>query len=74
MDIKLIKSTVGDNRNLKAGAVETVTDKTGRFLIALGFAEEHTEASAEQPTKSRKPRKSPVNRMAEPDESRDSGL
>lgn len=64
MKIKLLNSTNCDGRRVKAGDVIDASEKDGRFLIALGFAE------AYEPPKRGRPKSAPVNRMDESDESR----
>lgn len=66
MKIKMLKSSNCDGSRVAAGDVVDASDRDGRFLIALGFAE------AYEPPKRGRPKKeeSPVNRMEEADESR----
>lgn len=39
MKIRILKSTVADNRFVKAGNIEEITDRDAIFLIRLGKAE-----------------------------------
>ncbi len=45
MKIKLLKNTRGDGRALFDGAVEDVTEDTGKVLLAKGFAEPAEDAA-----------------------------
>jgi len=67
MQIKMIKSTNCDGKPVAVGEVVDATDRDGRFLIALGFAEVY------QPPKRGRPRKAPVNRMDDGIDTRDAG-
>lgn len=64
MQIKMIKSTVCDGAPVAAGEVVDASDKDGRFLVALKFAEPYTAP------KRGRPKVSPVTRMDGIDESR----
>jgi len=67
MQIKMLKSTNCDGKRVKAGDVVDASNKDGRFLVALKFAEEY-----EAPKRGR-PKKAPVNRMDDGIETRDAG-
>jgi len=64
MQIKMLKGTNCDGKRVKAGDVVDASNRDGRFLVALGFAEEY------EPPKRGRPKKSDVTRMDEIDESR----
>ena len=64
MQIKMIKATNCDGKRVKAGEVVDASQKDGRFLVALGFAEVY------EPPKRGRPKQSPVTRMDQVDESR----
>lgn len=46
MYVKILKSTVGDGQNLKAGQECDLSDRDARFLIAIGKAEPAEEKKA----------------------------
>ncbi len=52
MKIKILKSTVGDKKDLYAGNIYEISDKDARLLIAMGKAVEiKDEEKEEKPTK-----------------------
>jgi hypothetical protein len=67
MQIKMIKASNCDGKPVQPGDVVDASNKDGRFLVALGFAEPHTEQ------KRGRPKKAPVNRMDDGIDTRDAG-
>jgi len=57
MQIKIIKATNCDGRRVAVGEIVDASNKDGRFLVALGFAEVY------EPPKRGRPKQSPVNRI-----------
>jgi len=56
MKIKMLKSTNCDGKAVAVGEVVDASEKDGRFLVSLKYAERHT-------SRKRKTKTAPVNRM-----------
>jgi len=65
MQIKMLKSTNCDGQRVQVGDVVDASNRDGRFLVSLGFAELYE--------KPKRKKSAPVNRMDEAETYRDAG-